>query len=285
MFINLIKLFPGFYKRNPLGGISFILVIFLIFMAVFANFLSPFSETQGDYAYMAGSPTIHHWFGTDHIGRDILTRIIMGAQRSLTVALVSVIVGTSTGSMLGIIGAYMGGKVDMIIQRILEILQSFPDLILALLLLASFKPSLWTVVFAISITRVPLSGRVLRSAALTISKMDYILAAKSLGASNTRIILQHVTPQCFAPFMVLATAHLGVAILIESSLGFLGAGVPAPAATWGNMLAQAAAGSFIPAWWMVLFPGAAITITVLAFNLLGDALRDELDPRLKGRGL
>ena len=294
---DILQNLKGFFKRNPLGGVSLIVVVFLLLIAITSDLLvgdgkngdisllTGWSETQGDYTYMSGPPNGDHWFGTDQTGRDIFSRIIMGTKRSLIVAMVSVAAGTSVGSALGIMGAYLGGKTDLIIQRLLEILQSFPDLILALLMLAAFSANLWTVVFAISITRIPLSGRVMRSAALTISQMDYVLAAKATGASNFRIMFRHVAPQCFAPYMVLATAHLGVAILIEASLGFLGAGVPAPAATWGNMLALANAGSFKPLWWFVTFPGVSITITVLAFNLLGDALRDEMDPRLRGRGL
>ena len=211
---NIASNLKGFFKRNPLGGASLIVVVFLLTVGITSDLLvgdgkngditfTGWSETQGDYTYMSGPPNGDHWFGTDQTGRDIFSRIIMGTKRSLIVAIVSVAV----------------------------------------------------------------------------------LAARATGASSLRIMFRHVAPQCFAPYMVLATAHLGVAILIEASLGFLGAGVPAPAATWGNMLALANAGSFKPLWWFVTFPGVSITVTVLAFNLLGDALRDEMDPRLRGRGL
>ena len=272
-----------FIVQNPLGAAGAVVLLLLIFMALTAPLITPWPEHKGDFAHMSGEPNADHYFGTDQQGRDILSRVIFGTRTTLTVAIIAVLFGTTGGSLLGIVSAYLGGKVDLILQRLLEILQAFPDVILALLLLAALDPSLGTVILAISITRIPFGGRVIRSVALQIREMEYVTAARAIGANDIRIMFRHVAPQCIAPYLILATAHLGVAILIESGLGFLGAGVPPPTATWGNMLAFANFSSFKPLWWMAVYPGLAITITVLAFNLFGDSLRDVLDPRLRNR--
>ena len=272
-----------FIVQNPLGAAGALILIVLVIAAFTSPIIAPYDQERGDFLYMSGAPNSEHVLGTDHAGRDVLSRVMFGAQTTLLVAFIAVLCGTTVGALLGVASAYLGGKTDLIMQRAMEILQAFPDLILALLLLAALNPSLWTVTIAISVTRIPFGGRVIRSVALQIREMDYVTAARAIGATDTRVMLRHVTPQCGAPFLVLATAHLGVAILIEASLGFLGAGVPPPTATWGNMLSLAATSTFKPLWWLVVFPGLAITVTVLAFNLLGDALRDVLDPRLRNR--
>ena len=272
-----------FTAQNPLGAAGALVLILLILMVLAAPIITPWPENKGDFTHMSGEPNAEHIFGTDQQGRDILSRVIFGTRTTLMVAFAAVLFGTTLGSVIGVVSAYSGGKVDLILQRFLEILQAFPDVILALLLLAALDPSLGTVTLAISVTRIPFGGRVIRSVALQIREMEYVTAARAIGANDIRIMIRHVAPQCGAPYLVLATAHLGVAILIESGLGFLGAGVPPPTATWGNMLAFANLASFKPIWWMAFYPGLAITITVLAFNLFGDSLRDVLDPRLRNR--
>ena len=272
-----------FTAQNPLGAAGALVLILLILMVLAAPIITPWPENKGDFTHMSGEPNAEHIFGTDQQGRDILSRVIFGTRTTLMVAFAAVLFGTTLGSVIGVVSAYSGGKVDLILQRFLEILQAFPDVILALLLLAALDPSLGTVTLAISVTRIPFGGRVIRSVALQIREMEYVTAARAIGANDMRIMIRHVAPQCGAPYLVLATAHLGVAILIESGLGFLGAGVPPPTATWGNMLAFANLASFKPIWWMAFYPGLAITITVLAFNLFGDSLRDVLDPRLRNR--
>ena len=272
-----------FTAQNPLGAAGALVLILLILMALAAPIITPWPENKGDFTHMSGEPNAEHIFGTDQQGRDILSRVIFGTRTTLMVAFAAVLFGTTLGSVIGVVSAYSGGKVDLILQRFLEILQAFPDVILALLLLAALDPSLGTVTLAISVTRIPFGGRVIRSVALQIREMEYVTAARAIGANDIRIMIRHVAPQCGAPYLVLATAHLGVAILIESGLGFLGAGVPPPTATWGNMLAFANLASFKPIWWMAFYPGLAITVTVLAFNLFGDSLRDVLDPRLRNR--
>ena len=227
-------------------------------------------------------PDATHWFGTDQIGRDTLSRVIHGSRTSLMVAVSAVVLGTTLGSLWGLACGFFGGRFDIISQRIIEFMQSFPDLILAMAIAMALSAGTGTVIVAIAITRIPFGGRIIRSVVLSLKEMQYVEAARGLGASNKRLMLRHILPQCIAPYLILATTHLGVAIIIEASLGFLGVGVPPPTPTWGNMLADSLNAGLIPPWWLVLFPGVAITVTVLAFNLLGDGIRDVLDPRLRG---
>jgi ABC-type dipeptide/oligopeptide/nickel transport system permease subunit len=176
---------------------------------------------------------------------------------------------------------YFGGRFDIVSQRVIEFLQSFPDLILAMAIAMALGAGFGTVIVAIAITRIPFGGRVIRAVVMSLKELSYVEAARGLGASHLRIMARHILPQCVAPYLILATTHLGVAIIIEAALGFLGVGIPPPTPTWGNMLADSLNAGLVPPWWLVLFPGAAITITVLAFNLLGDGIRDMLDPRLR----
>jgi ABC-type dipeptide/oligopeptide/nickel transport system permease subunit len=205
--------------------------------------------------------------------------VIYGARTSLFVAFSAVILGTTVGSLWGVACGYLRGRFDLVSQRIMEIMQSFPDLILAMAISMAIGTGLPAVIFAIAITRIPFGGRVIRSVALSVREMPYVEAGRASGASALRVMTLHVLPQCIAPYLVLATTHLGVAIVIEAALGFLGVGVPPPTPTWGNMLADSITG-LVPPWWLAFYPGLAITVTVLAFNLLGDGIRDTLDPRL-----
>jgi len=193
-----------------------------------------------------------------------------------------VLFGTTVGAFWGLASGYLGGRFDIYSQRILEFLQSFPDLILAMAIAMALGAGTGTVIIAIAITRIPFGGRVIRAVVLSVKEMQFVESARSLGASSFRIMARHILPQCIAPYLILATTHLGVAIIIEASLGFLGVGIPPPTPTWGNMLSDALNAGLVPPWWLVLFPGLAITLTVLAFNLLGDGIRDVLDPRLRG---
>ena len=224
-------------------------------------------------------PNAEHLLGTDQVGRDTLSRVIYGARTSLFVAFSAVILGTTVGSLWGVACGYLRGRFDLVSQRIMEILQSFPDLILAMAISMAIGTGLPAVILAIAITRIPFGGRVIRSVALSVREMPYVEAGRASGGSAPRIMVFHVLPQCLAPYLVLATAHLGAAIVIEAALGFLGVGVPPPTPTWGNMLADSIT-ALVPPWWLAFFPGLAITVTVLAFNLLGDGIRDTLDPRL-----
>ena len=271
-----------FARRSPLSAFWGIVALAIIGVAVAAPLIAPFAPLKSDFRHMTNAPSALHWFGTDQIGRDTLSRVIYGSRASLTVAFGAVLLGTTTGALWGLASGFFGGRFDLFSQRIIEFLQSFPDLILAMAISMALGAGTTTVIVAIAITRIPFGGRIIRSVVLSLKEMSYVEAARGLGASNMRLMARHILPQCIAPYLILATTHLGVAIIIEASLGFLGVGIPPPMPTWGNMLADALNSGLVPPWWLVLFPGAAITITVLAFNLLGDGIRDALDPRLRG---
>jgi len=274
-----------FARSSPIGAISAVFLATMILVAIFADQLAPYDPIEANYAISRQGPMPGHPLGADHMGRDVLSRIIFGARISLFVGLASVLMGDSIGLIWGVISGYLGGKVDLISQRVLDVLQAFPGLILAMLLLVGMGAGLHTVVIAIAATRIPISTRVIRSVALSVKEYAFVEAARTLGASPSRIMLRHIAPQCIAPFLVVATANIGVAITTEAALSFLGVGVPPPTPTWGNMLGGILAESFRPRWWLVLFPGIALTSTVLAANLFGDAVRDFLDPKLRGRVL
>jgi ABC-type dipeptide/oligopeptide/nickel transport system permease subunit len=268
-----------FARRNPLALAGAIVGLSIIVIALFAPWIAPRDPLKANFARMNKAPDAQAYFGTDQVGRDTLSRVIYGARTSLFVAFSAVLLGTTTGSLWGVACGYLGGRFDLVSQRVMEVMQAFPDLILAMAISMAIGTGLPAVIVAIAITRIPFGGRVIRSVALSVREMQYVEAGRATGASAMRIMALHVLPQCVAPYLVLATTHLGVAIVIEAALGFLGVGVPPPTPTWGNMLADAIT-NLVPSWWLVLFPGAAITITVLAFNLLGDGIRDTLDPRL-----
>ena len=271
-----------FVRRAPMSAFWGAIALLIIGIAVAAPLVAPNDPLKSNFRAMTKPPSEKNLFGTDQVGRDTLSRVIHGSRASLTVAFAAVLLGTTTGALWGLMCGFFGGRFDLISQRIIEFMQSFPDLILAMAIAMALGAGTWTVIVAIAITRVPFGGRVIRSVVLSLKEMQYVEAARGLGASNMRLMFRHILPQCVAPFLILATTHLGVAIVIEASLGFLGVGIPPPHPTWGNMLSDALNSGLVPPWWLVLFPGMAITITVLAFNLLGDGIRDMLDPRLRG---
>jgi ABC-type dipeptide/oligopeptide/nickel transport system permease subunit len=266
-------------RQNWLSAVGGIVALLIVLIALAAPLIAPRDPLKADFRHMNKAPSTEAFFGTDQVGRDALSRVIYGARTSLFVAFSAVLLGTTLGSLWGVACGYLGGRFDLLSQRVMEIFQSFPDLILAMAISMAIGTGLPAVIVAIAITRVPFGGRVIRSVALSVSAMPFVEAGRAAGASQFRVMARHVLPQCVAPYLVLATTHLGVAIVIEAALGFLGVGVPPPTPTWGNMLADAITG-LVPQWWLVLFPGLAITVTVLAFNLLGDGIRDSLDPKL-----
>jgi len=266
-------------RQNWLAAVGGLVALLIVVVALGAPLIAPRDPLKADFRHMNKPPSAVAYFGTDQVGRDALSRVIYGARTSLFVAFSAVLLGTTVGSLWGVACGYLGGRFDLVSQRVMEILQSFPDLILAMAISMAIGTGLPAVIVAIAITRIPFGGRVIRSVALSVSAMPFVEAGRAAGASQLRVMTLHVLPQCVAPYLVLATTHLGVAIVIEAALGFLGVGAPPPTPTWGNMLADAITG-LVPQWWLVLFPGLAITITVLAFNLLGDGIRDSLDPRL-----
>jgi ABC-type dipeptide/oligopeptide/nickel transport system permease subunit len=269
----------GFARRNKLSVLGGIVGALVIAIALAAPWVAPRDPLKADFRRMNKPPDVQSWFGTDQVGRDTLSRVIYGARTSLFVAFSAVLLGTTVGSLWGVACGYLGGRFDLVSQRIMEVLQAFPDLILAMAISMAIGTGLPAVIAAIAVTRIPFGGRVIRSVAISVREMPFVEAGRAAGASQFRVMTRHVLPQCVAPYLVLATTHLGVAIVIEAALGFLGVGVPPPTPTWGNMLADAITG-LVPHWWLVLFPGLAITVTVLAFNLLGDGIRDTLDPKL-----
>src|SRR6476620_5627276 len=274
--------FGLFFRRAPLSGFWGVIAALILAMAIAAPAIAPYPPLKSNFRTMTKPPSAQHLFGTDQIGRDTLSRVVWGSRASLTVAFGAVLFGTTLGALWGLASGYFGGRFDILSQRMIEFMQSFPDLILAMAIAMALGAGTGTVIVAIAITRIPFGGRVIRSVVLSLKEMSYVEAARGVGASNLRVMLRHILPQCVAPYLILATTHLGVAIIIEASLGFLGVGIPPPNPTWGNMLSDALNSGLVPPWWLVLFPGAAITLTVLAFNLLGDGIRDMLDPRLRG---
>jgi len=258
------------------------MIVVLCLSAILAPWISPYDPKipYADWVWMG--PSSQHWFGNDQIGRDVLSRILWGGRVSLFVGLTSVAFGVTVGSMLGVVSAFVGGKLDLVVQRVVDALLAFPAIILALALLAGLGQSVQNVILALIIIFIPGATRTVRSQALAIKEMDYVLAARAIGASQLRIIALYMAPNCFAIFLVLFTITVGFAIVVESSLSFLGLGVPPDVPTWGKMLADAGRTDIQSTPWQSIFPGAAISLTVFAVNFLGDALRDVLDPRLRG---
>ena len=271
-----------FCRKKPLGAAGGALMIIMVVTAIFAEPLSTHDPIGTDATATLAQPGSTHWLGTDHLGRDIYSRIVHGTRISLIVGLLSTILGSVFGGLIGLVSAYFGGKTDLITQRVLDILQGLPLLVLALVMSAALGPSVENVVIAISIPILPRAARVIRASVLSIREMQYIEAARALGLRHLRIAFRHVLPNTIGPFIVLSTAQLGSAILVEATLSFLGLGVPEPYPSWGRMLSVSAAEYAQKAPHLVLFPGIAISLAVFGSNLLGDALRDTLDPRLRG---
>jgi len=272
-----------FMRRKPLGAAGGVLMVVMVLTAVLADVLQTHDPIATNASYTLGAPNQEYWLGTDHLGRDIYSRIVHGARVSLIVGLGSTLLGSVLGGIIGLLSGYAGGRTDLVTQRILDILQGLPLLVLALVMTAALGPSIGNVIIAISIPIVPRASRVIRSSVLSIREMQYVEAARALGLKHLRVAFRHVLPNTIGPFIVLCTAQLGSAILVEATLSFLGMGVPEPYPSWGRMLSVSAAEYAQKAPHLVLFPGIAISLAVFGSNLLGDALRDTLDPRLRGR--
>ncbi len=272
-----------FWKTAPLAFIGGSILTFLIFVAVFGNFLAPESYKKTDYLQIRDAPSLKRPLGSDHLGRDALSRIIIGSRTSLFIAFSAVAISKLIGVSWGILSGYSGGKFDLLSQRLLDILMAIPSVIFALLLLAALGAGVFGVIVAITIGGIAGTTRIVRSVVLAVKEMEFVTAAYALGASPLRIMIRHVAPQTIAPVLVIISASLGGAIFAESALSFLGLGIPPPNPSWGAMLGGTLAEAFKPPWWMVVYPGVAITLSILAFNLFGDGLRDTLDPRLRGR--
>ena len=268
-----------FVRRYPLGAAGAIIIAILLVAAAFAPYIATYDPLSTNAAASLARPSAAHWLGCDFMGRDLFARIIYGARISLIVAVSSVTLGSTIGVTIGLLGGYLGGWFDLITQRLLEMMQSLPLLVMAIIMAAALGPSLHNTIFAIAFVLVPSIARVIRANTLSLREQPFVEAAKAIGMSETRIAIRHVLPNTLAPLIVLATAQFGSTILIEAALSFLGLGVPEPHPSWGRMLSESAAEYVRTAPWLVIFPGAAISFVVFGTNLLGDALRDLLDPR------
>lgn len=275
-----------FARAQPTGmaGLAFIIILFVA--GVFADFVAPYDPLALDYGAMLAPPSWEHWMGTDAFGRDVFSRIIYGARTALAVGFLASLFGSGIGAAIGVVSAYFGGRIDMAIERFMDILLSFPIIVLALAVVAVLGKFPvggldLNLIVAIAIPMIPKVARVVRSAALAIRGLPYIDAARAAGYHHSRIIFRHIAPNVVAPFLIMFTAFIAQAILLEASLSFLGLGVTEPTPAWGLMLSGTSQEFYSQAPWMILFPGVAISLAVFAFNLFGDALRDYLDPRFK----
>jgi peptide/nickel transport system permease protein len=270
-----------FCRQNPLGAAGGLIVLAMILMAAVADLVTVYDPTRNNFGAMLEPPSADYWLGTDQFGRDLYTRIVYGARTALLVGFVSAFVGATIGLVLGVASAYFGGRFDLLFQRLMDVVMAFPLVILALAVVSIFGTGTLNVILAITIPFIPRCARVVRSSALAVREMPYIDAARACGFGNARIVLRHMVPNVMAPYLVMMTAAVGQAILIEASLSFLGLGVQEPVPAWGLMLRGGAQEYAESAPWVAVFPGIAISLAVFGFNLFGDALRDWLDPKLK----
>jgi peptide/nickel transport system permease protein len=272
-----------FVRKKPLGAAGALIILGMLGAALFANALAPYDPYRADYAVQFARPGAEHWFGTDEFGRDVFTRILYGAQIALFVGFTASLAGCTIGGLLGVVSAYQGGKVDLLLERLMDVLLAFPQLILALAVASILGPAVHNVVIAIAIPIIPRAARVVRATALSVKHNVYVEAVSALGASHRRVVLQHILPNVAAPWIIIVTAQLAGAILAEAALSYLGLGAAEPTPSWGLMLSGSASAYAEKAPWIGLFPGVAISLAVFGFNLFGDSLRDALDPKLRGR--
>ena len=269
-------------KSNPLTLFATIILIVMLVLALFPSQIAPMDPQKAHYDALRSPPTMQHLLGTDYAGRDVASRMIHGVRTTLIIAFSAVILSKTIGFFWGMTSGYFGGWFDLLTQRIIEIMLSIPSLILALLLLAGLGSGRLTVIIAIAVGGIAGTVRIIRSSVLTIKNMAYVEAAKAMGTHPIIIIFRHIAPQCFAPLLVVASVSLGGAIFAEAALSFLGLGITPNAPTWGSMMSVVAENYLRPLWWIAIFPGIALTLTIMSFNLIGDELRDRLDPKLKG---
>jgi peptide/nickel transport system permease protein len=275
-----------FIKTQPLGLVGFLIIALYVVCAVGASWISPFDPEAIDFSAMLARPGGEHFFGTDQYGRDVFSRIVYGSRTALAVGIISAVAGCTFGALLGAASGYFGGRIDNAIQRLIDIMLSFPIIVLAMVVVAVLGKRQWlgidfNLIAAITLPILPRMERVARASTLSIVAMPFIDAARAAGFGHTRIILRHITPNIVAPYLIMVSASMAQAILLEASLSFLGLGVTEPTPAWGLMLSGASADFYQTAPWMIVFPGLAITLAVFAFNLFGDSLRDWLDPKLK----
>ena len=279
---NMLQKFLRFCRQQPLGAFGLLIIIGLIVMAIFAPLIAPYDPTSIEFSSLQ-SPNSTNWFGTDDKGRDVFSRVVWGSRVSLQVGIIATIVGTTGGAIVGLVSGYFGGWADNVLQRLMDAMLAFPTLILALIMVAIFGNSISKLMVVVGIAIIPGVGRIMRGVVLAEKQSLYVEAARSIGAADNRVMFRHLLPNVMATIIIIATSLLGGAILIEAGLSFLGLGTPPPTPSWGYDLSQNARRYFTHAPWMAIFPGLALSLVVLGFNLLGDALRDVLDPRLRNR--
>ena len=272
-----------FIRRKPLGAMGAVVLFAFVAMAILAPVLATHDPDLNDHRNRIKAPSAQNWFGTDNFGRDIYSRVVWGARISIYVGVLATLLGTLTGALAGLCSGFFGGRVDQTIQRVADIMFTIPPLVLAMAIVTMLSPSLLNVTIAIAIPRMPNTNRVIRSAVLAIKESVFVEASRALGSTNTHIMWRHLLPNITAPYIVVATASLGGAILVEASLSFLGLGVPPPVPSWGRMLSLEGMRYFETAPWMAFAPGVFISAAVFGANFFGDALRDALDPKLRGR--
>jgi peptide/nickel transport system permease protein len=272
-----------FVVTKPLGAAGGALILLMVFTAVFADVITRYDPYEVNQRVQFTAPNANHWFGTDEFGRDVFTRIVYGARVALFIGLLAAFVGATTGAILGVVSAYLGGRVDLYLQRVIDVLLAFPLLILALAIVTVLGRSVPNVVAAIAIPIIPRTARIVRSNALSIKENVYVEAARAVGSSHPWVIVRHIIPNVMAPYLIMLTAQFGNAILVEASLSFLGLGTAEPTPSWGLMLSGSALSYAERAAWLAIFPGIAISLAVFGFNLFGDSIRDALDPKLRHR--
>lgn len=272
-----------FARKKTGGAVAAVVLCLAIAVALGADRIAPYDPLEPAVVRRLSAPQPGFWMGSDSLGRDVMSRVIHGSRISLYVGTLSVLMGTAVGSLVGLVSAYILGKFDLVVQRVVDSMQAFPDLVLALLLITFLGSGVNQVIIAISFVIAPATSRVVRGAVLSVKENAYIEAARSIGVADLSIIFRHILPNVMAPILVVASVWLGNAIVVEATLSFLGLGAPPPAPTWGNMLSQGSLGHMEDAPWLAIFPGLAISLVVLAFNIFGDALRDIWDPYLQGR--
>ena len=272
-----------FARRKPLGAAGATFIIVMGVAAIFAD-LSPYGPLQQDLDRIREGPTFAHPFGTDELGRDLLTRVIFGARVTFKIGFLGILIGATAGATIGVVSGYFRGKLDMVLQRVVDAVMAFPALILALALISIREPSDVNTLIIIGIVFTPTSSRVVRGATMSVKQNVYIEASRALGAGDLRIIFRHVVPNIAAPIIVLVSVFLGSAIIVEASLSFLGVAGSIERPTWGGMIAGPGRSYLETAWWLAVFPGLALAGAIYSLNLFGDALRDVLDPRLRGGG-
>jgi ABC-type dipeptide/oligopeptide/nickel transport system permease subunit len=268
------------FKSNRLAYLSLFTLLFIALIAIIGPLIAPHDPYEFDLSKARSLPSLEHPFGTDELGRDILSRILVGARYTFGVSIVSVMVGASIGTLLGLISGYKGGLWDTVIQRVNDVLLAFPTILLAIALVAFIGQGVHSLVIAIAVSSMPVYVRLVRASVLQVASEDYVVAARMLGLSEWRIMVKHILPNVIAPVIVQLSYHMGLAVLIASALGFLGLGVPPPTPEWGAMIGSGRIYLFSSTH-IVFFPGLAISVTVIAFNMVGDGLRESLDPRVR----